>query len=239
MSGTSLRSRPRAGMTWNTGSTVFAVAPRSATARRNAPDTVVALTPGSASGRTHCIASSLMRCAISMQRSSSSVLVSFAGPSTTLASHTDRPASAVHRGKGASSSAIGPSLSSGHELLGAFGGLDCEPLLDHRARSGALGELREEHGARFVGAQDRDRTPGRCARSVRGRRARAGEVRDVVLPAADERGDAGCLHGGAHLGDAARRSCGRSRPCRTVRQASRGLTSSRGRGPGSTSSTVV
>ena len=226
-------------MTWNTGSTVFAVAPRSATARRNAPDTVVALTPGSASGRTHCIASSLMRCAISMQRSSSSVLVSFAGPSTTLASHTGRPASAVHSGNGASSSAIGPSVSAATSSW-------APSAVSTASHSSIIGPGRAPWGncvkSAGRGSSARSTATERQA-DARGASAAGGRapVRYETLFCPQQTSVATPAASIAARTLATRAPIMRSKSTRAERcvSASRGLTSSRGRGPGSTSSTVV
>ncbi len=97
-------------MTWKTGSTVFAVAPNSATARRNTPDRSVAFAPGCARGRTTRIAASLIDCALRMHSSSSGVLVDFAGAMTVPASMGRVGRNACQSGTDASSRASVPLL---------------------------------------------------------------------------------------------------------------------------------
>ena len=74
------------GITWNTGSTVFDVAPSSAIARRNDAGEIGGERAGPARRRARVrIARSLIACAWRMHSSSSSVFVSFAGASAGVA----------------------------------------------------------------------------------------------------------------------------------------------------------
>ena len=159
------------------------------------------------------IACSLMRCAISMQRSSSSVLTSFAGPSTTLASQTAplaerRPQRerARRRGRSAPSPSDATSACAPSSVSTAI-----HSSTTGRARH-PRGTVCSRRGAVVVGAQHRDRAPRRGARTDRPqadvrrsgtRRCSAPQHTSVSTPAA--------VHRRARPWRCARRSCDRSR----------------------------
>ena len=127
------------GMTWNTGSTVFAVAPRSAIARRNAPDTVVALDAGERE-RPHPLHRFLVDALRDLDAAQLVLgLGELRGPE-----HDARVAHRPARERGPQRERRvverdRPFPERRDELLGAFGGLDREPLLDRSGPAGRLG----------------------------------------------------------------------------------------------------